>query len=228
VFKTWFNEEAMTNILIFAKVLDHFPITYNNENRVNKFNVHLTDGKKIPFVLRSENNLYFYKPSTKDVLEGNIFLNTFKENKEFHTEREFKRAKRAQDFFHAMGSPLIPDLMAILCMNLVKDNPIRIEDIKLAKDIFGPDVATLKGKTTRRKPLPVVENYIIVPRELIQAPQHVTLAKDGMTINGLKFPATISKNIYYWTVQYIPTNIVEIYREIIRSLVVMYIIKVVS
>jgi len=118
LFKTWFNEEAVTNILSFAEVSDHYRITYDNKNGVDEFKVHLKGGKTIPFV-RSENNLYFYKPSTKDVLEGNIFLNTLEENKEFHTEREFKRAKRAREFFHAMGSPSIPDLMAILCMNLV-------------------------------------------------------------------------------------------------------------
>eukprot|EP00978_Attheya_sp_CCMP212_P046879 scaffold417388_cov32-Attheya_sp.AAC.1 len=64
-------------------------------------------------------------------------------------------------------------------MNIVKDNPITIEDIKLAEKIFGPDVATLKSKTTRRKPLAVIEDAITIPRELVQAQQHVTMAMEG-------------------------------------------------
>ena len=71
-----------------------------------------------------------------DVLNVNIFLNTLEENKKFHTKRDFQRAKRAQDFYYAKGSPPITDLIANLFMNLVKDNPITIEDIKLAKNIL--------------------------------------------------------------------------------------------
>jgi hypothetical protein len=104
-----------------------------------------------------------------------------------------------------MGTPSLPDLLVILRMNLVKDNPITIEDGRLAEKIFGLDVATtLKGKTTRRKPIPVVEDMITVPRELIQAQQHVTLVMDAMTVKSLKFLATISKNLFYRTAHFVP------------------------
>eukprot|EP00978_Attheya_sp_CCMP212_P034752 scaffold147344_cov30-Attheya_sp.AAC.1 len=107
-------------------------------------------------------------------------------------------------------------------MNVVQDNPITIEDVKLAENIFGPDVATLKGKTTRRKQIPVVEDMISVPRELVQAQQHVTLAMDGMTVNSLKFLATISKNIYYRTAHFVPKQTSEFYTHVVNSLVVVY------
>jgi hypothetical protein len=74
-----------------------------------------------------------------------------------------------------MGTPLIPNVIAILRMSIVKDNPITIKYFKMAKKIFGPDVATLKGKTTRRKPIVVVKDMITICRELVQAQQHITL-----------------------------------------------------
>jgi hypothetical protein len=61
----------------------------------------------------------------------------------------------------------IPDLLAILRINIVKDNPITIEDIKLAKNTFGPYVATLKGNIKRSKPLDDIEDAITIPRELV-------------------------------------------------------------
>eukprot|EP00978_Attheya_sp_CCMP212_P024668 scaffold77882_cov56-Attheya_sp.AAC.1 len=177
--KSWYNKNAVTNILSFAEVADKFRITYDNVNGEDLFTVHVSADKKIVFK-RAYNNLYFYKPKD-DKQNGNVCVTTLKENMKFHTARQFERTKRARDFYHAMGTPSIPDLLAILWMNIVKDNPSTIEDIKLAEKIFGPDVATLKGKMTRCRPLVVIEDAITIPRELVQAQQHVTMAMDGMT-----------------------------------------------
>jgi hypothetical protein len=219
--KAWFNKNTVTNILSFAEVSDTHRIEYNNKDGVEIFTVHMKDGKLLEFK-RGNNNLYFYKPSAEKQT-GKVFVNTLEENKKFHTARQFERAERARDFYHAMGTPSLPDLLVILRMNLVKDNPITIEDGRLAEKIFGLDVATtLKGKTTRRKPIPVVEDMITVPRELIQAQQHVTLVMDGMTVKSLKFLATISKNLFYRTAHFVPKQKPEFYNQVVDSLVVVF------
>jgi len=41
-------------------------------------------------------------------------------------------------------------------MHAIKDRPITVDDIILAKEIFGPDVASLKGNTVQQTPMPVV------------------------------------------------------------------------
>ena len=52
-------------------------------------------------------------------------------------------------------------------MNSVQDCPVTIEDIKLAEAIYGPDVPSLKGKVTRGRPSPVVEDIVEIPAELV-------------------------------------------------------------
>ena len=105
-----------------------------------------------------------------------------------------------------MGNPSTQDILAILRMNLVKDCPVTVQDVKLAEKIFGPDIGTIKGKTTRRKPLPVSPSLIEIPRELISKQKAVVLAIDDMKVNGLYFLTTISLKIYYWTAHCLPTT----------------------
>ena len=49
-----------------------------------------------------------------------------------------------------MGTPSIQDLKTIITMNLVKDNEITLKDIDIAEKADGPDIGSIKGKTTRR------------------------------------------------------------------------------
>ena len=111
-------------------------------------------------------------------------IQTVEENKTFYTERQFQRAKRARDLYLAIGTPSIKDFKAIIRMNAITNNPVTTEDIEIAEKIFGPDIGTLKGKTTRRAPAPVVDDYIEIPDELIAAQRNVTLCADGMKVNG--------------------------------------------
>ena len=175
--ETWFNPKAVTNILSFAEVSDKFRITYDNVKCVDIIKVFIDKKNHLNFK-RSLNKLYLYKPSkiyafkenafvnsdyvsmTNNNIKGNNYITTLAENKEFFTTRQFERAKKARDLFHAVGTPSIPDIQAVLRMNLIKNNPITNDDVKIASNVFGPDASTIKSKTTRRRPLPVIDEYI--------------------------------------------------------------------
>jgi hypothetical protein len=77
-------------------------------------------------------------------------------------------------------------------MNLIANNPVTNKDIDIAEEIFGPDIGSLKGKTTRKKPTPVVNNYIDIPQELMLKQQNIVLCIDGIKVNRLTFLTTIS------------------------------------
>ena len=116
------------------------------------FIVHLPD-KPVLFE-RIGMNLYVFKPPTSSKTENAPMLNTIVENKTFYTEHQFERAKRSFDLYQALGMPLINKFKATICMNMINNDPVTTNDINIAKKSFGPNVGTLKGKTTRRKPLP--------------------------------------------------------------------------
>jgi hypothetical protein len=61
-------------------------------------------------------------------------------------------------------------MKAIIWMNAIKNSPVTTKDVNIAKKIFVPDVATLKGKITCCAPVHVIEDRIKIPRELIYGP----------------------------------------------------------
>ena len=88
--------------------------------------------------------------------------------------------------------------------------------------IFGPDIATLKGKTTHRTPVPVIEDHIEIPRELVTTQYSITLCLDGMKVNDLSFLTSISKNIMYCTARYVERSNMEQYRKCLKQVLRIY------
>ncbi len=70
-----------------------------------------------------------------------------------------------------------------------------MQDVHNANRIFGPDLANLRGKTTRKKTEHVRVDYVEIPRDLVDMHKYVTLVADVMFINGLPFLVTSSRGI---------------------------------
>jgi hypothetical protein len=107
-------------------------------------------------------------------------------------------------------------------MNLITNNPIMQEDIVVAEQVFGPDISSLKGKTTRKAPTPVVNDYINIPQELFMKQDKIVLCINGIKVNGLTFLTTISKNLYYQSAQFINKKTVSNYTKAIKDILQVY------
>jgi hypothetical protein len=107
-------------------------------------------------------------------------------------------------------------------MNAIRDNPVTTEDIELAERILGPDVGSLKGKATRQKPMPVVNDFVDIHLELYETHKAVQLSIDTLFVNKILFLTSVSRNIQFRTAKYLPNTTLASYRSGIESLVRMY------
>ena len=59
-----------------------------------------------------------------------------------------------------VGALTFINLKMMIRQNIIQNYPVTVEYIEIAEKIFGPDVSTLKVKTTRQRPKVVVNNFI--------------------------------------------------------------------
>ena len=90
-------------------------------------------------------------------------ITTIKENELYYTPRQIEQAQQARKLMHTLGFPTVDNLRKMIQSNAIDDNPVTLKDVKIAEAVYGKDVASLKGKTTRSKPKPVVNNYVEIP-----------------------------------------------------------------
>ena len=93
----------------------------------------------------------------------------------YFSDRQIQRAKTARRLSWILMFPSERDLKWFCSRPQMKNNPVVANDVDLANKIFGPDVAALKGKTKRQHPLPVIEDLVEIPHELMEAQYNVTL-----------------------------------------------------
>jgi hypothetical protein len=118
-------------------------------------------------------------------------INTVQENRVGCTQRQFEQAKKARELNHIVGTPTIETFKTLLKMNAIRNCPVTTEDVNIAEKIFGPDMSSLKGKSTRRKSTPVREDTVKIPEELIANNREIELCIDRMYVNECRFMTTI-------------------------------------
>ena len=126
-------------------------------------------------------------------------LEHVKTNLKFYTPRQIQGAKRARRLLHSMGFPTIRKLKEFIRLNMAKDNPVTLKDCDIAEDIFGPDEASIMGRSKRRRPRPVQEYRIRMPDDFMARQGNISLRMDLLFINKKPFLATDSARIHFRT-----------------------------
>ena len=146
---------------------------------IKKHKVTFDSSKKNAFIVHREQRLikfpvnrlglYTYEvPGSKANEEPSHLIDTVKENRAGYTQGQFKSAVKARELYHLLGAPSLENYKGFIKMNGVLNCPVRLEDIRIAENIFGPDMATLKGKSTRPNPKPVLQDWIELPKEIME------------------------------------------------------------
>ena len=120
------------------------------------------------------------------------FLTTVNNNEALYTESEIRRAREVRALQAKIGRPSTRDLIYILNHKLLPNAPYTSDDVRRAEHIYGQDLGSLKGKTTRRRP-PKVDTTDTIPPPIQEKHKDVTIAMDVMHINDVSFLATTSR-----------------------------------
>jgi hypothetical protein len=80
--------------------------------------------------------------------------------------------------------------------NLIKNYPLTTSEIGNACAIFGPDLASIRGKIVQRTPALLVADYVAVPHLLVENSKVITMVADVFFIDGIAFHLTVSSLLH--------------------------------
>ncbi len=142
---------------------------------------------------------------------------TMRGNFEGYTHHDVEQAREAQRIQEMIADPTEREFSLMVHEKLLTICPVTIRDVDNANQIFGPDLANLRGKTTRTKPEHVRVEYVQIPWDFMKLHKYVMLVgADVMFVNGLPFLGTSWRGIILVTIEHLPSRTAK--RLVNRSL----------
>jgi hypothetical protein len=199
----WYNPQSLANILSLAAVRKICRVTMDSAIAPS-FHVHKIDGTTMIFTEFSSGLYYHDTAKTHNTNSTNTaytLLNTVAGNKTLFTRREIEGADKARKLYQQLGRPSESFFQKILSQRMIINCPVTADDAKRALVIYGPDLATLKGKTTRQNGQHVPSiTPIPLPDYVREHHNNITLCIDIFFVQGQRFFHTISRDIKFRTV----------------------------
>jgi hypothetical protein len=215
----WYDETAIANIFGLSDLKKKHRITFDSEKE-DAFIVHMDKGN-LKFKCNPK-GLYTFEVSDNYLKMESHLINTVKENRVGYTQRQFEQAKKARELYHIVGTPTIETFKTLLKMNAIRNCPVTTEDVNIDKKIFGPNMSSLKGKSTRGKSTPVQEDTVKIPEELIANNREIELCIDIMYVNECGFMTTIDQMIRFRSAIPIKNRTHEEYYRVLDMVLRLY------
>ena len=122
-----------------------------------------------------------------------------------------------------MGNLSKKDHKGVVSNHLISNCPINVNNITNSRAIHGPALASVRGKTVRRAPAPVVMDYVEVPRSMVEQNNILTLAADVFFVDGAGFLMTASRRIKFITAEHVPVRTAKSLAKQIDQVVHVYV-----
>ena len=180
--KVYFSEKTTANILSYAVMIDSGnSISY--EQASDSFILKPKDSaEKFIFsrkpVTGSEGRFYCCNMRDRRTSIERAFIETSTENMKRYTKREVESARNARELLGRMGYPTTESAVRIIRSG--NNFETTAHDFRVAEAIWGPDIASLKGRTVKRQ---TTASDVTVGPTLLQIEQ--VLAIDIMFVEGI-------------------------------------------
>jgi hypothetical protein len=217
----YFDHDTITNILSFKKLAKKYRITYDS------------DMEKTLIVHRKAHGLVDLHFSMhpcglhilKQVEPGKMFVQTVEDNLKLYSKQQIEGAKKARAMYEMLHCPSDEDFFNIINQGGIRGSKVTVEDIKIAKNIWGPSVIKAKGNTVRRPAKLTPSSIVSVPKELLEAQKNVTLSIGFFFINQKHiFLMTYSDNICFTTNTHVGSRKVKDYWSFLKDVYKRYLV----
>ena len=172
-----YHPDASANILSFSETAEYCKNSYDGER--NLFMCIPPSGRKYEYTLID--GLYAYHDKSEPQQYNQVY-NTVSSNKLAYTKRQVQDAEKARNLMKLLAYPAEDAAINAINKGAIINTPITAHDIHRANKIFGPDLASLRGKTHKHPSHPIKNEYL--PR---QVPSEVTLNTDVMFVGDHAF-----------------------------------------
>ncbi len=140
---------------------------------------------------------------------ASAFIQTVRQNYKGFTKKEVLQAKEARRAMGMIGNPSESNFKGLVSNSMITNCPMTTTAITNAQNIFGKDLASVRGKTVQWAPVLVVGDYVAVPKGVIERNKTVTLAADVFFVDGIIFLLMVSRNIKFITVEHVATHVAK-------------------
>ncbi len=191
--QVWLNEGRVAMIIPLKQLKKLCPVVYYSACHGGAFVCRTKDGdvvlknngKGMPYLdLREFKAKAVLSFAPKAALS---FVQTMQGNMEGFTKCEVEKAQKAREAQAMLGHPTNHNFLGMVRGGMISNCPVIAYAVTNAHQIFGPNLAGVKGRTVRRPPESVTTDYVQIPRVILERHQLVTLAVDVMFVMEYHF-----------------------------------------
>jgi hypothetical protein len=206
--KVWYLPEGIANIFLMHELEKLYRITY--DSWMGHYVVHTPKGavnfykdeQGLPYIdfdgpgeeatIMLLQCVQGKQSKAAGELIETALVQTVQGNYEGYTKKDILKTNKACRAQGMIGNPSEKDYNWMVSGNLITNCPITTTDINNARAMFGPDLASIRGKTVQRTLAPVVADYVAVPRSLVETNKVIPMAVDVFFVDGTAFLLTMS------------------------------------
>ena len=200
----YYTDSAAGNLLSFAECVDNCS-SVQYDSRKDRFYIEVDrGGESYQFDRKGNSNLYTCSHKEAHRAAYSSAIRTVAENIKKYSRVELRQAELARQYMRRPGVITAGSLIKLLAAGKIKHAEISVQDVVRAVDIWGKDLANLKGKTTAKT---------LAREREIEAPVEALIRQDQTLFIDIMF---INKRLYLVGICH-PSNHVMVKRLVAKD-----------